>query len=137
MGKNKQLRRDQNRKVQSEGLLQTLMECQKKMEVIQDQISKISTKITSLRRISRVSDISISYLRQDAGLEGGKYYKQLGRSFFQESLETVLVNLNDSKSESERDLPKLQSTLAQFEKLRAEQDKAIQELTENLKHSTS
>lgn len=128
MGKNKQIRREANKKTQVENSLAMLLECNKKHDVVIDQIGKIKSKISSLQRTNRVSEISSNYIIHSTD-DAATYYTQLGRCFQQTPTDTLLRDLKNSQTSANEDLPKLLSTLKQFEKLKDEQQTIIKELT--------
>lgn len=105
----------------------TLMEYQRKLDIVTDQMTKISVKISALDRAKRVSLISLSSLDNDTVT----YYSQLGRCFVATPKECIREELKDTQKEAVENLPRLKSTLEKFDILRKEQIKAIRELTES------
>ena len=128
MGKNKQLRRAENKKANNEASILALAECSKKLDVLTAQTNKLSMKIAATRRVERTSALALNFIAQ-TGQETDRYYSQVGRMFLKESAEKVDQGLRNGVEESKKDLEKLTKTLEQFEKLRKEQIEQIKELT--------
>ncbi len=129
MGKNKQLRKVENRKAQEEASLQSMFECSKRLEILQEQTSKLATKIGSTQRAQRSASLAINYI-SESGTERDVYYSQLGRSFLLNSRESVVKSLESQVEESNKELPRLLATMKQFDKLKQEQLDQITELKE-------
>lgn len=127
MGKNKQLRKEENRKAQQEASYHALTEYARKLEILQEQSSKLSSRISSTQRAQRVASLAISHIEQ-YGAETDKYFSQMGRAFLACSKEKVLADLERDHSEAQNEVPKLMETLNHFEKLKREQIDQITEL---------
>lgn len=128
MGKNKELRRAENKKANNEASILALAECSKKLDVLTAQTNKLSLKIASTQRLERTSALAINFIAQ-TGQETDRYYSQVGRMFLKENAEEVDKGLRNAVAESKKDLEKLTKTLEQFEKLRKEQIEQMKELT--------
>ena len=135
MGKNKQLRRAENRKAQKEAYLNSLSEYSRKVETLQSQIGKLTVRINSLQRQQRTASLALTHLESKASAND-KYYMQLGRLFVQEPLGSVVDSLKMDAESATGDLPKLLSALNQFEKLKKEVLEQIKELNESVKTSS-
>jgi chaperonin cofactor prefoldin len=135
MGKNKQLRRAENRKAQKEAYLNSLSEYSRKVETLQSQIGKLTVRINSLQRQQRTASLALTHLESTASAND-KYYMQLGRLFVQEPLGSVVDSLKMDAESATGDLPKLLSALNQFEKLKKEVLEQIKELNESVKTSS-
>ena len=127
MGKNKELRRAENRKAQMDASLQAVAEYARKLEFVQDQSSKLSIKVANIQRQVRTASLALSHL-QSTQVASEKYFVQLGRAFIQQSYDSVVSQLNKEKAAGEAELPKLTAALNQFERMRKEQIQRITEL---------
>lgn len=127
MGKNKQLRKEENRKAQQEASYHALTEHARKLEILQEQSCKLSARISSAQRAQRVASLAISHIEQ-YGSETDKYFPQMGRAFLLCGKETVVADLKRERSEAQNEVPKLMETLNHFEKLKREQIDQITEL---------
>ena len=134
MGKNKQARRAENRKLQHDAAFQCLTDYSKKLDILQTQMTKLSLKISTTQRLQKTSSLALSHI-QASSTETDRFYTQLGRMFLQEPLVDVITGLKRSIREGEEELPKLMQTMGQFEKLKSEQITQIKELNESLKAS--
>jgi uncharacterized protein YjfI (DUF2170 family) len=130
MGKNKQARQAESRKVKVEASIVAVAEHEKKLEVIQDQVGKISLKITALQRTQRVASLSTTQIEQ---IDAGKFYSQLGKMFLLSDKEQVVRDLKESANNAGEELPRLLKTYNQFNSLRQEQTDAIKELYNSIK----
>jgi DNA repair exonuclease SbcCD ATPase subunit len=135
MGKNKQLRKAENRKAQKESFLVAFSEYSKKLETLQTQIGKLSVKINALQRRQRSDSLALIHI-EETGSVKDKYYVQMGRGFIQERCDTVLSSLKKDAESASADLPKLVNALNQFEKLKLEVVGQIKELNESIKNSS-
>ena len=137
MGKNKQLRKEENRKAQVENNMRAVVEYEKRLEVIQDQINKISLKIATCQRDKRVSDLSRDYIQSVPETDSvARFYKGLGKSFLLGSREEIVEDLLNSANEAYEELPRLTKTFTQFETLKKEQLDSIKELHDSIKVPT-
>ena len=103
------------------------MEYFRRLEVLQEQSSKLASRIASSQRSQRTAALGLKYITESA-YEHDLYYTQLGRSFLLSSREEVVSDLQSQISTSAADLPRLQATMEQFDKLRKEQIEQITEL---------
>ncbi len=127
MGKNKQARKAENRKAQEEATLHSLIECSKRLEVLQEQSSKLAVRIGSAQRTQRTASIALRYIKETSG-ESDVLYSQLGRCFLLAPRETVIDNLSSEKLAADTEIPRLEAAFKQFEKLKKEQVDQITEL---------
>ena len=132
MGKNKQSRKIENRKAQVEMSIKAVSEHEKKLEIVEEQLNKISLQIASLQRLERVSSLSLSHIKEIPD-NSSSYYTQCGKMFLQESKQNVVSGLNSSIVSAGDKLPTLNKTFTKFESLKKEQVDAIKELYENFK----
>lgn len=135
MGKNRQLRKAENRKAQQEAFLASLSEYSKKLETLQTQISKLSVRINSLQRQQRTASLALNHLDQTSSVDD-KYYMQMGRVFVHEPFENVVDSLRKDADSASADLPKLMNALSQFESLKKEVLAQIKELNDSIKISS-
>ena len=127
MGKNKQLRKEENRKAQVEASLQAVAEYARKLEFLQDQSAKLSMKVSGAQRKIRTAFLALNHIESTKS-DSDKYFMQLGKAFIQRPYPVVVSSLNEEIASGEEELPKLTATLNQFEKLRKEQVGRIAEL---------
>lgn len=127
MGKNKQARKVENRKAQEEAALQSLFDCSRRLEVLQEQSSKLATRIGVAQRSQRTSSFALKYV-SELSTDSDVFYSQMGRSFLLESRERITQALVAEKDSAGAELPRLQTALKQFEKLKKEQLDQITEL---------
>jgi hypothetical protein len=127
MGKNKQTRKAENRKAQEEATLHSLIEYSKRLEVLQQQSSKLAARIGSAQRSQRTASLSLKYI-EEVSRESEGLYSQLGRCFLLEPRDTVIETLSMEKNAAEQELPRLEAAFKQFEKLKKEQVDQITEL---------
>lgn len=127
MGKNKQLRKTENRKVQAEASLQAMADYAKKLEFLQEQSSKLSVKVSGAQRRVRTASLALNHLESTRS-DSDRYFVQLGRAFMQQPYESVISDLHEDITSAESELPKLTATLQQFENLRKEQIDQMSEL---------
>jgi len=131
MGKNKQIRKEENRKAQAESNMKAVTEYEKKLEVIQDQINKISLKIASCQKNKRISDLSKEYIANIP--ETANLYSSMGKSFLLDKRASILEHLETSARLADEELPRLSKTYSQFDKLKKEQLDSIKELYDSIK----
>jgi hypothetical protein len=132
MGKNKQIRIEENRKAQIESNMKAVAEYEKKLQVIQDQVNKISLKIATCQRDKRMADLSKAYIDAVPDVEA-KFYTGLGKSFVLGSRSDILFELTASAEKASEQLPRLTKTFTQFESLKKEQLGSINELYDSIK----
>ena len=69
--------------MQKESHMAAIVEYEKKLEVIQDQINKISLKIASQQRTKRMCDLSISHINSLADDKDANFFSQIDKMFIQ------------------------------------------------------
>jgi len=135
MGRNKQQRLKENREVQRECNIQTIREYEKKMDLLDEQIGKISLKIAALSKANRIGTFSLSYIESVPA--DAKLYSGVGKMFVCEPRETVMSNLEASVALTNNELPKLRETLSKFDLRKKEQTETLKELYESIKVSST
>ncbi len=132
MGRNKQLRREENRKAQMEATAIALSDYARKLEILDEQSAKLMSRITSKQRTERIAALALHHIDSN-GTNSDKYYTQFGRAFLEKDKAQVVSHLQNEKESASTDLPKLNGTLSHFEKLRKEQIAHITELKQQYK----
>ena len=132
MGKNKQLRREENRKAQMEATAVALSDYARKLEILDEQSAKLMSRINSKLRAERIATLALHHI-DSSGTNSDKYYTQFGRAFLEKDKVQVVLDLQSEKESASTDLPKLSETLNHFEKLRKEQIAHITELKQQYK----
>ncbi len=132
MGRNKQQRLKENREVQRECNIQTIREYERKMDVLEEQIGKISLKIAALNKANRIGSFTLSYIEQ-VPPNDGKFYQSVGKMFVCEPRNVVVKSLETSINHTNEEIPKLKETLQKFDSRKKEQTEALKELYESIK----
>jgi hypothetical protein len=127
MGKNKALRKAENRIVQQEASLETYLEYSKRLDVLQEQSAKLASRIASTQRTQRTAMLGLKYIK-DSAKDSDNYYTQLGRCFLLDSRKQIMNDMESRVNVCGADLPRLQAAMDQFEKLKKEQLEQITEL---------
>lgn len=136
MGRNKQLRLRENREVQRECNIQTIREYEKKMDLLDEQIGKISLKIAALNKANRIGSFTLSYIEQ-VPRDDAKFYQSVGKMFVCEPRKVVVASLEASVAHTNQELPKLKEALSKFDMRKNEQTEALKELYESIKVSST
>ena len=117
--------------MQKECNLQTIREYEKKVDLLDEQIGKISIKIAALNKANRIGSYSLAYLEEVP--TNTRLFSSVGKMFFREDRENIMGSLENSISMTNDELPKLREALQKFESRKKEQVQAIQELYESIK----
>ncbi len=133
MGKNREARKLENKKSQIDSNLKAVGEHERKLEVIQDQINKMSLKIATLQRSQRVAKLSASQIDAIPPSASCKYYSQVGKMFLMAPRDEILNSLAETCNEVETELPRLLKTYSQFDNLKKEQLDSIKDLYDAIK----
>ena len=102
------------------------------MDVLEEQIGKISLKIAALNKANRIGSFTLSYIEQ-VPPNDGKFYQSVGKMFVCEPRNVVVKSLETSINHTNEEIPKLKETLQKFDSRKKEQTEALKELYESIK----